>query len=279
MRIVLAVASNDPALRSYLVTNRNSVVPPEIAGSGYFGGKGARFSVRVFALTSTTTEDELGLWLRALSKDADGLVVLIDEAHRPLARSFEDAYFIANWPSYPGKVLLNQVRATIAPVLRHFAAYCVRFDKLNTQRVLLLPLEIFLATELVALRARMTADKMNPGLGQELDEIIASIVRQRARPKTKQRYKTVYFVDDRPLWYRYGPERHAVVQTTKPPHEEKCWHLSRFRFGRLYDEGLHHNVDDDSDPTTVFGSFTTCHGAVFSASGESHLNIFPNGYI
>lgn len=124
----------------------------------------------------------------------------------------------------------------------------------------------------------MTAQKMNPGLGEDLDRLIAAINR-RARPKSKKRFRTVYLVDDRPLWYRYGPERHKIVQTVTPPHHEKCWHLSRFRFGRLYDDRLHHNVDDDSDPTQVYGNFVTCHGAVFSANGESHLNVFPNGFI
>lgn len=278
MRIVIAVASANAALRTFLVTNRNSVVPPEISDRGYLKGKNARFSVQVYQVHSTTTSDDLGGWLRSATKSSDGVIVVTDDAYRHLFTPFEDAYFIATFPNYAGRVLQNQVRAAFAPILRHFIAYCERFDTLRNQRILLLPLDIFIAAELAALRLRLTTGKMQPRLADDLDRLVAAISR-RARPKTRQKGKSVYLVDDRPLWYKYGPERHAVVQTTRPPHDEKCWHISRYRFGRRYDDGLHHNVDDDSKPTKVFGQFVSCHGQAFQASGQSHLNVFPNGYI
>lgn len=278
MKVVIAVATADATLRAYLAANRNNVVPPEIGARGYLLEKGTRFSVQILAVDHQTAPAAIGHWLRRLAAVADGLILLIDDALRHLASDYEDAYFVAGLPAYPGRVLQNQVRSAVAPILRHFASYSQRFDDFRNQRVLLLPLEIFLAADLDALRARLTTQKMAPGLGGDLDRLIAAL-NQRARPKTRQRFRRVYLVDDRPLWYRYGPERHRIVETTMPPHYEKCWHNSRFRFGRLYDDRLHHNVDDDSDPTRVHGQFTTCHGYVFVANGESHLNVFPNGYL
>lgn len=278
MRIVIAVASANAALRAYLAANRNGAAPPEMLARGYLKEKAARFSVQVFALTPTTTSDDLGVWLRDVTRSSEGAIVVIDEDHRALMAPFEDAYFIASFPPYPGRVLQNQVRSALAPILRHFVSYSERFDALKNQRILLLPLDIFQSVELTALRTRLTLAKMRPGLADDLDGFLAALD-ARARPKSRRRGKTIYLVDDRPLWYRYGPERHAIVQTIKPTHPEQCWHLSRYRFGRLYDDRLHHNVDDDSKPTKVYGQFSSCHGQAFAASGQSHLNVFPNGYV
>jgi hypothetical protein len=278
MKIVIAVATSDAGLRSYLANNRDKAVPSEIAARGYLCDKRTRFSVQLFAINGWTTSTELGLWLRRLAENTDGLILLIDDDQRHLASDYEDAYFVASLTAYSGRSLQNRVHAILAPILRHFSAYSQRFDNLRSVRVLLLPLNIFLADDLIELRSRMTTRKMMAGLGEDLDRLIAAINR-RARPKSKRRFRTVYLVDDRPLYYRYGPERHKIVQTTTPPHHENCWHLSKFRFGRLYDDRLHHNVDDNSDPTCVYGNFTTCHGEVFVAKGDSHLGIFPNGSI
>jgi hypothetical protein len=278
MRVLIAVATADSALRAYIAANRNVVVPREIGTRGYLGDKGARFSIQMLAVSNMTSPSEIGIWLRRLANNADGLVLMIDDSLRHIAAEFEDAYFVASLPAYSGKVLLNQIRSAIAPVLRHFVSYCQRFDDLKNQKVLLLPLNIFIAAELDRLRMRLTADKMLPSLAVDIDRLIASL-NQRARPKTKQSFRRVYFTDDRPLWYHYGKEIHCVVETTMPPHHEFCWHNSRFRFGRLYDDRLHYNIDNDSDPTCVNANFTNCHGLPFIAKGQSHLNVFPNGHI
>lgn len=278
MRVVVAVATANAGLLAYLAANRDKVVPLEYRSRGYFGEKGVRFSIQLQAIDLTTNSRELGLWLRRLAENTDGLILLIDDVYRYLVSDFEDAYFVADLPPYPGHIFQNYIRAELAPILRHFAAYSVRFDNMRCLRVLLLPLDIFQAADLAELRVRMTTGKMEAGLGEDLDRLIAAI-NARARPKSKQRFRKVYLVDDRPLFYRYGPERHKIIQTVVPPHHEKCWHLSRFRFGRFYDDRLHHNVDNDSNPTSVSGAFANCHGDQFIANGESHLNIFPNGYI
>lgn len=279
MRIVIAVATADAAMRAFLAANRDQAVPPEVGSHRYLRDRGARFSVQLQAIDRKTCADDLGAWLRRLADGADGLILLIDESRRHLVQDLEDAYFVSSIPPYEGRIAQNQVRAALAPILRHFVAYSHRFDDRRNQRVLLLPLDIFIAADLAELRARVTTGKMMPGLGEDIDRLIAAVNR-RGRPKSKRgRYSKVYLVDDRPLFYRYGPERHKIVQTVMPPHHEKCWHHSRFRFGRFYDDRLHHNVDDDSHPTSVHGNFTTCHGNIFVANGQSHLGIFPNGFI
>src|ERR1700733_3358296 len=143
MRVVIAVATADAALRAYLAANRNTVVPPEIGARGYLLEKGARFSVQILAVGVQTAPAAVGDWLRRLAAEADGLILLIDDSLRHLARDYEDAYFVAGLLAYPGRVLQNQVWSAVAPLLRHFAFYSQRFDDFRNQRVLLLPLEIF----------------------------------------------------------------------------------------------------------------------------------------
>lgn len=279
MRLVIGVASADAALRSYVAVARNKIVPPEAVQRGYLHDHNARLSIQILALGPDTADADIDGWLRNISGGADGLILLVDPASRARFAAYEDAYFIEELPDTTGRVLQNEMRATLAPVLRHFSAVSQRFDRFNNQRILLLPLDIFVAEDLAALRLRLTADKMKPGLGEHVERLVASLAR-RARPKRQKHYRSVYLVDDRPLWYRYGPEEHKIVQTVTPPHPHKCWHNSRFRFGRSYNDRLHHNVDDGNKPSSVNAVLATCHGDIFNANGDdSHLNIFPNGFI
>jgi hypothetical protein len=278
MKVVIAVATADTTLRAFVSSKRDLIVPPEAIAKGYLRDVNVRFSPQIFAVDQKPTPAALGEWLGRLAASTDGLILLIDQSYRHLAADYEDAYFVASLPEPHGKIVQNYIRSVLAPILRHFSFYSQRFDNLNNQRILLLPLDIFLADDLQLLRTQMTHEKMQPGFGQRLDEVVAAL-RGRGRPKTKTRYKAAYLVDDRPLWFRYGPEKHALVETTAPPHQGRCWHNSLFRFGRAYDPRLHHNVDDDSDPTSVHDNFTSCHGQIFTANGQSHLNVFPNGYL
>lgn len=278
MRVVIAVATANAALRNFLASNRPNVIPQGTIEKGYFAERQARFSVQIQALDENSSADAIGAWLKRISKTADAVILLIDQNCRQLVTPYEDAYFIVNIPPYPGAVLQNQVFATLAPILRHFANFCRIFDSQKNQKVLLLPLDIFLADELNELRARLTVNKMDVGFADDVEQKISRL-NERARPKGQRRFKRVYFVDDRPLWFHFGLEQHAMAETGVPPHAEHCWHTSCFRFGRRFDCKRHFNVDDDSTPTKVFGSFITCHGETFNASGQSHLNVFPNCFI
>jgi hypothetical protein len=277
MKVVVGFATADAAVRTFLFARRGQAIPPGSVAQGYFCDRNARFVIQTYPLETATDAGDLQSWLEGLAAGCDGLILLIDHAARHLTADVEDAYFVASLPAYPGRFLQNRIHAMLAPVLRHYAAYCRLFDHFRTQKMLLLPFEVFHAAELAALRKRLTSDKMLPGLAQELEHLL-QMLGARERPKRHRRFRKVYLVDDRPLWYRYGPERHKLVETAAPPHAAKCWHNSRFRFGRLYDDRLHHNVDDGSDPTHVHGQFTDCHGDPFVATGESHLGIFPNGF-
>ena len=278
MKVVIGVATADAVLRAFVSSKRNLIVPPEATKKGYLHVQSVRFSPQIFAIDQKPTGPELGEWLRRISVGVDGLILLIDQHYRHLASDYEDAYFVASLLKPHGRIVQNYIRSALAPILRHFSFYSERFDRLNNQRIMLLPLDIFQANDLHLLRSRLTHEKMQPGFGQHLDGFVAAL-RHRGRPKTKTRFKTVYMLDDRPLWFRYGPEQHAHVETMVPPHHDKCWHNSHFRFGRAYNPRLHHNVDDDSEPTSVYGQFRCCHGQIFTANGQSHVNIFPNGYV
>lgn len=277
MKIVIGFATADAALRTFLFARRSQVIPADAVAQGYFAERSVRFVIQTFPLENHTTSGELEEWLRGLAENCDGLILLIDPTSRQLTADYEDAYFIVSLSSHRGRVLQNRIHAMLAPVLRHYAVYCRLFEQFRTQKMLLLPLDVFEAAELAALRQRLTLDKMLPGLAPELERLLRRLG-SRESPKQQHRFRKVYLVDDRPLWYRYGPERHKLVETTVPPHHMKCWHNSQFRFGRLYDDRLHHNVDTGKTPTRVYGHFMGCHGDAVIATGQSHLGIFPNGF-
>ncbi len=280
MRLILAFATADAAFLSYVRNKRNGVIPTELRNQGYWKTVPVRFDVQINEIGLKTPPLDIGQWLQRLASITDMLILIIDESLRNLVHDYEDAYFVVSRPQYPGQNLQNELRALLAPTLRQFAAYAMRFAMLRNRRPLLLPFDIFLAPELNDLRQRMTADKMEPNLAEDLDELLSELNR-RAKPKRKnvKAGDALFLVDDRPLYYRYGPEHHALPGTASPPHHHKCSHNSLFRFGCSYDPGLHHNVDDGGDPSSVSGSFTSCHGQAVHVHGKTHLNIFPNGHI
>ena len=122
------------------------------------------------------------------------MILLIDKGSRYLVKSYEDAYFIAEIPEYPGSVMQNQVNSMLAPIIRHFGNFCRLFDSQKNQKIFLLPLDIFKADELKRLRERLTILKMEVGLSEDVESIISKI-NDRARPKGQRRFRRVYFVD------------------------------------------------------------------------------------
>lgn len=148
MRIVIAVATANGALRSFLAKQRPNVVPQGTVQKGYFAERQARFFVQLQAIDEKVSADSLGAWLRRIANPADALILLIDKDSRHLVQSYEDAYFIAEIPEYPGSVMQNQVSATLAPIIRHFGNFCRLFDSQKNQKVFLLPLDIFKAVDL-----------------------------------------------------------------------------------------------------------------------------------
>ena len=159
MRIVIAVATANGALRSFLAKQRPNVVPQGTVQKGYFAERQARFFVQLQAIDEKVSADSLGAWLRRIANPADALILLIDKDSRHLVQSYEDAYFIAEIPEYPGSVMQNQVSATLAPIIRHFGNFCRLFDSQKNQKVFLLPLDIFKAVDLKRLRDRLTIFK------------------------------------------------------------------------------------------------------------------------
>lgn len=147
MRLVLGVATADATLRAFVSSKRDLIVPPEALAKGYLKEARVRISAQILALDHQSTSADLGYWLGRLAGSADALLLLIDKDHRHLVADYEDAYFIAALPEPRGKIIQNYIRASVAPVLRHFATFSQLFDSLNNQRILLLPLDIFLAEE------------------------------------------------------------------------------------------------------------------------------------
>ena len=175
MRIVIAVATANGALRSFLAKQRPNVVPQGTVQKGYFAERQARFFVQLQAIDEKVSADSLGAWLRRIANPADALILLIDKDSRHLVQSYEDAYFIAEIPEYPGSVMQNQVSATLAPIIRHFGNFCRLFDSQKNQKVFLLPLDIFKAVDLKRLRDRLTIFKMEVGLAEDVEAIISQI--------------------------------------------------------------------------------------------------------
>ena len=87
MRIVIAVATANGALRSFLAKQRPNVVPQGTVQKGYFAERQARFFVQLQAIDEKVSADSLGAWLRRIANPADALILLIDKDSRHLVQS------------------------------------------------------------------------------------------------------------------------------------------------------------------------------------------------
>lgn len=277
MRVGVVVATPDLAFRTFLNTRKDSALPGATLRRE-FGSGGVSFAVLPFAIENAQSADDFGGWLDRTSDRFDGIIVLIDAAYAHLADPLRDAFFVTAFPShYPSAHHLNRFGSVIAPILKNYSALKSAFDDLKFRKALLLPLENFMAQELVDVRNLVGQRGNAAGFGESLFDLLSRI-RRRQTPKKRASYRRTYLVDDVPWYFEYGHEHHGTPPTGVPPHAVRCRPNSRFRFGFSYDEERHWNVSNEHPDGTIAGTFACCHGPPKPVAATTHIDMYPNDY-
>jgi hypothetical protein len=230
-------------------------------------------------LGGAMTELDVADHLNASAEGADAVVVLVEDQFLPLFEPFRDAFFLVPFASsYEGKSAQNYLSRVLSRLLRNFCIYWQRFTDAKYLKVLLLPLQSFSAAEMGELRALMHDTNMEPEFAPTLDQILGRL-RRRQTPRKDTRFSRVYLRDDHSLFFEYGHEHHARVETKRPPHHASCLPNSNFRFGMRYDAERHFNVSAEKNNARLSANFDGCHNQGIAVRDATHVNMFPNGFL
>ena len=272
MKISLLVATPDEELAQLVTRKKNSLVEPSVLDRAR--NMGARINVAAIIVKK---DMDFMRFFESRLEDLSGAIVVLDNRLDHLKELIAPSLFVVSLGNTkPSFNFQNQLRSSYNVGLRAFLILLDRFCQLQFQKMLLLPLENFSAVEIDDLK-RLFSDGVNlKGFGDALDRILGSM-RSRQKPKTSSGFKETYFVDDQSLFFQLAHEKHSRAETARPPHFQRCFLASRFRFGARFDEFRHFNVSKEGDH--VSGVFAACHGAPSIYGPRTHLNVFPNDYI
>ncbi|WP_018896462.1 hypothetical protein [Rhizobium sp. 2MFCol3.1] len=173
-----------------------------------------------------------------------------------------------NIHNYLGRVLPRLIKA--------YSYFSKLFDAEATRKMFLLPFRNFEAEDLRKLRRFFAGGVVLPGFEDNID-LFAKNMRQRQQPKTTSKSSKQYYIDDKDRFFSYGLERHAVPETSIPPHNHHCILNSYTRFGKAFDRRRHFNMSLATGLIT--GSFPDCHGDKVPRKNVEHVNIFPSDHI
>lgn len=278
MKLGVVFATSDEAFRNFLVARKEAILPSGTVRKDFAANRPTSFSVATIPPDALADKDVFGRKLIDLAEPLAGMVLLVDDLNAHLADDYRDALFVGSLPMVPpGMQYANRAGAAAAPLLKNYAAMRSVFEDAKFQKPLLLPLEVFQAPELTAIRTLVSHDAAAPGFGQTLIDLLAKL-RSRQKPKNRAQDRRTYLVDDASLFFEYGHEEDKVPKTDAPPHDIRCKLNSEFRFGLRYNRLRHFNISDGLKNRVISGPFRSCHGGVIHLKGDPHLNVFPNAY-
>jgi hypothetical protein len=278
MRFHIGFVTADENLAKYVSRKKAGIIPRDVSRHGIFAEEKNIVSVTALLVRRDMKPDELQRFLTPVMHTADGIILVWEDTLGEIVDPLKDAIFCAPIArGYDGMNLQNYLNRVLARVLKNFSAFVVRFADGKYQKAMLLPLNNFLAAELVELRNTFSTRVGDNHFSDTLGSLLAQI-RNRQRPKSYRDYSEPYFVDDHDRYYAYGIERHAMAETKSPPHSFRCKLNGLFRFGLRYDEARHFNVSLENKRESISGEFKDCHETPKNVEPCSHLNIFPNGF-
>lgn len=276
MKIFIGLVTPDEALRHHYGTAKDGVVPRDAARRGYFQGRSPVIATAAYAPDTEPSATDFERFLLRESAQADACLLLIDQSWASLTANCRTAAFTIDF--HLGQVDVskqNFFHRVLARALRSYGQIAAKFDRADSAQLLGLPLRNFNAPELRELARLCTAEAISPTLSDDVERQLAQL-RRRVRPRRRSAYKTVYVVDDRQRFFKYGYERHSRFETGGS-HKPYCELTGDFRFGRRLDLGRHYNVSEtENDRTSIGGDFYNCHGETEMVTSRSHLNMFSN---
>jgi hypothetical protein len=278
MKLRVLFATSDQTLRTFIGLRKVSLIPPSMISDGYWAKRGVRFDVCALEINANMSSSDFAEMIHTQAEQFDAVVLLIEDACHHLAEGVRDAVFTVDFlKKYGGKSTQNRIGAILTQTLKRFAVVAQKFEDNKFRKLMLLPLDMFQASELKAMRKLITRDNFTSGFNEALDRVLAQF-EPRQRPKKRMTFPDKYVIDDRPLFYQYGHEQHALVERNTP-HTAICVLNADFRFGCRYDARRHYNVTKEKKDDPVSGAFISCHQQAVSVRPCSHINVFPNGFM
>lgn len=208
--------------------------------------------------------------------DADCCVVVLDTTTAASAAWFSPFFLVVEAEASLGNRLAKNVLSqAYTKAFKRAKAVRVKFEDRKTQKLLLLPAKNCVCPELPELFRLCDPSLPSATFGEVLEVTLKSL-RSRVDPKTNTARPETYIKDDSGRHFRLGHEKHAQADDAQPPHTGFCKAGKQFRLGMRLDEYLHFNVSEAKG--LIGGEFRDCHDTVAKVSGETHLNMFPNGF-
>lgn len=280
MKIFIGLLCNDQGLRDFFGTsNVQSVVPPDATSRGLYAKRGVTLTLAAFSPLKTQTPEEFDQSLMRHTGDADCCLILTETDLAWLTENVRNATFVHVFSGEEvGSNYQNFFYRVTSRLLRIFGSLASIFENADDVHLLSLPLRNFSAKELSEIaRLCKEANKEPDFINMVQAELVP--LRKRRRPRKRSQFKTHYAVDDIPRFFKFGPEKHAQIDTA-PPHQTHCQLNANFRFGVKIDSTRHFNVSQsETDKTHVSGEFITCHGEAQNENGKkTHLNMFSNDF-
>jgi len=274
MKFLIVVVTQESRVARFISVRQTGAIPAD--KRNLFFKRGITFSMKAFLARNPDCEG-LYQFLANAIKGVDGLILVCDHKLRVASMPLSDAFFLATFNSMDQSSIQNFFGQIIARTLKNFWVYMDRFSDAKFQKLLLLPLQNFVADELAQIRRLFSENAASNNFANALDQNLGRLYSRRT-PKGNSRFRTIYVRDDKSHYYSYGYEIHAQLESAVPPHEPTCELNGFFRFGLKYDHRRHYNVSERSDRSTISGVFINCHGEPVAADSRSHLNMFPNGF-
>lgn len=270
MKTTILVSSKSPDVRRMLERKRESLVPKEL-----------RQKLGDLTLHSLEPSSSIGDFCQRILWKADGrdlICLAIDDYDSFLRPELYEGILIGRYSAADAIANVGNVFGRLFSVLLRNALFMKnKFDNMSSFRALTLPTKVFDASEvckLVEIAASHSVDRSFPTV---VDKAITAI-NGRQTPKKFGSGRQHFLRDDQDLYFKLDETRHRRVNTSYP-HDELCRLRAFFRFGVALDRHRHFDVSRGKPKQKLSGSFHTCHGPKVSVACESHLNVFPNGYL
>lgn len=272
MNLFIATATRNSFLRKEFLKLRNKIAIPE------------NLSDQVVNLELGTPDVDrpatLEDYFHHNSQKSDALLVLIDRSCEHMFSFTHTALFtykvdIPARVEKPERFLLHH----LSRMINNFSAFNTISSRGENYLVTSLPAKNFDAQEWRDLIEKILNEVHSDTFIDESQALMGDIRNNRRKPRRKDPYGKMFFIDDDDKHFIYARDHHSHIET-KAPHRKACELNGTFRFGRKVGDPRRHfdvNRGAGGNPA-IKGKFIDCHGEVKDVTKTSHLNMFMNDF-
>lgn len=269
----LFVCANDH-LYDAVNTNRERLIPEALRKRW----EGFAYSVIPLKPQLGADETEIINTIENIADNFDGIILLVPPSFADLLARFRHTLFVVDYsPPKPLTNLQNQMSALLQRAFRDFSILVNKVSDMKYKRSMLLPLNDFKAPVMDSTRDLFSDIAGENQFSRALDAILRDFRKLQVPTRVSKDEVHPVYVDEEGKRFDRGREKHARAGTASPPHDGMCGLSKAFRFGFVYPDDLHFNVETVGDIRKY--AFYGCHpphGSVY-VKRASHANVFPNG--